>query len=87
MHKLDIVSSMPEELVEFLKKYPTKLLAFEFGLSICDYFNEGKPVARQVVDANNYDLYKRICYIDFGDTWSHSPGMIYRALYVPLLPQ
>ncbi len=76
-----------EDLMELLKKYPSEILAFGFGLSICNYFESEKkynPVGKPSVDANFYNI---ICYMmKFKNISPHSLGAIYRALYVPLLP-
>ncbi len=88
--ELNIVSKMPKELVELLKEHPIQLPAFEFGLSICDYFEleEGEPIVRPAVDANNYDFYKKIFCINLEFNLSEAQlyGRIYRALYTPTSP-
>ncbi len=91
LRSLNLGYPSTEDLRELLEKYPSELLAFEFGFAICHYFEsekEGNSTAMPAIDANSLDFYKTICYMmKFKNMSPHSLGAVYRALYVPLLPQ
>ena len=87
---LSAVRDAPPVLSELLKKYPSELPAFDLGMSICSYFeNPGKlrPDTAPDITKNDYDYYKTICYVmKFKSLSPHSMGMIYRSLFVPIVP-
>ncbi len=90
LRDLGTTSNMPKELVELLKEYPSELLAFVLGMSICYGFESEKidnPNGAPAINANNYDFYKMICYMmKFKNISPHSLGVVYKALYIPIMP-
>lgn len=78
-------------LSELLKKYPSELPAFDFGMTVCDFFErhrkENASGVPAVGECDNFDYHESVCYLmKFKNLSPHSLGMIYRSLYVPVGP-
>ena len=79
-----------EKLATMLEEYPSELLAFGFGLAICNFYESEKegaaPLSRGKGDTNLIDMdegyIQTVCYMmKFKNLSPHSMGLIYRSLY------
>lgn len=64
---------------------------FDFGLTICHFFEHQKkqnPSGAPAIGGNDgFSYHESICYVmEFKNLSPHSMGMIYRSLYVPVNP-
>ncbi len=89
LRDLSSVRGAPDYVIDLLRKYPSEALAFDFGLSICDYFESQKkenPTGKPAVKDDNLEYYNKICrMMKFKSMPPHSLCMIYRTLYVSVL--
>lgn len=75
-----------ERLRGLLKDYASEYLAFDLGLSICEFFENNRPGRGQkLVPDFPPDFYETISYfMKFKNLSPHAMGIIYRSLFMPM---
>lgn len=75
-----------DNLRALLEKYDSEYLAFDFGLTICEFFENNRPGRGQkLVPDFPPDFYETISYfMKFKNLSPHAMGIIYRSLFMPM---
>ncbi len=83
-----VVPDANKHLRGLLQKQGSECLAFELGLSICEFFvRDGGDGVKMVPDISA-DYWETVTYfMKFKNLSPHAMGIIYRSLFVPLTPK
>ena len=75
-----------EGLRELLEKFGAEYLAFDLGLSICEFFeNNQAGREKKLVPDFPPDFYETVTYfMKFKNLSPHAMGIIYRSLFIPM---